>query len=110
MTAFRESVEYSSRVALRLRRWNIELDSTDKEVITKQAGLILRSISRDYTGERLRYETLAHIADMMKLCKMLNTKYAPTDCECFTCVMFDVDYEHTLELVSALAAVEVTAE
>lgn len=108
-TAFTESVEYSARVALRLRMWNIELDVADKGAITMQAALILRSSMKNYTTERLRYEVLAHIADLMKLCKTLNTKYAPTDCQCSTCVMLDIDYECVLELIAALAAVEVTA-
>lgn len=109
-TAFGETMEYSVRVSLRLRRWNIQLDKSDKEIMNGATAMVVHSLTQNYTGEILRLDTLALLCDLLRVSKRLDTKYAPTGCQCSTCVMLDIDYEHTLELISALAAVEVTAE
>jgi len=111
----RSVYEYIEIVSLKLRDWNITLDSDDRarRFAYQRRGLSMFVGFATNTDTRTRftreYSYLMLLSEMLATWSVIFDKYRQ-GCECDGCNNTDIDREMCDEYIKGLAQVEITAE
>lgn len=109
--ALMELQVFGTSVKLRLRAWNIELDSDDLAKHLASAKRTVLTLTEYYTENKnmFLYQKLVCVLDALNTWYEIYRKYS-RNCDCFDCAVVNLEYATTRELIQELAAVEITPE